>query len=241
MKSNKLIYIVFISFIASIIVFIGCQQEESPAGPNDNGAYLSFSPNVDFDNLTKGDWEVISRAFTRINLRENEDGLFEIPYKSGAEINMSDELFGFFEDVLERSNAKILSGVDYNRIKIRNLEEDVSTNADCVARSIAFATGMDYDEVSAYIIERYGRNSVPSSDFYSVMNHFCNGAQVGLSMFNGMDIAYNSSNKYVIVIGAKHAVNVLRKDGDKIAYWDPQANDVFVCSPSSITHVYEIR
>lgn len=241
MKIKKLTYLVLISFIASIIVFIGCQQEESPASPNDNGAYLSLSPNVDFDNLTKGDWEVISRAFTRINLRENEDGLFEISYKSGAEINMSDELFGFFEQIAESSNEKILSGVYYTRNKIRTIREGGVTNTDCVARSIAYATGQDYNVINSQLIAKYGSNGVPSSEFYSAMNQFCNGVQVGLSMFSGMSDFASNGKEYVLVLNLQHAVTLLMKSGDSIMYRDSQTGSKGFCTVYDISHIYLIR
>lgn len=73
------------------------------------------------------------------------------------------------------------------------------------------------------------------------MNHFCNGAQVGLSMFYSMYIPFNSNNKYVIILGAQHAVNLKAKNGSDIIYYDAQNGGTVLCSVSVVTHVYEIR
>lgn len=135
-----------------------------------------------------------------------------------------------------------MSEVRFTRSSIRTREEAGNTSTDCVARSIAYATGQKYEDVNAWITDTYGNNGVPSDKFYFAMNHFCDdGAQISLPMFNDMDIKGDSENKYVIVINATHAVNVVAKTGSEIMYYDAQADKYGFCTTPSVTHIYEIR
>ena len=110
---------------------------------------------------------------------------------------------------------------------------------DCVARSIAYATGQSYSQVNSWITNTYGNNGVPVDQFYSVMNHFNNGAQVSFSMFRDMSIT--QSKKYIIVLGLTHAVTVEYKSGENIMYWDAQTNKRNFCTIYGVTHIYELR
>lgn len=64
MKKQKFIYSTFILFLTWIVMFIGCQQEETFYELNDRETYLTLPSNVNFDKLTKEDLEIISLAFS---------------------------------------------------------------------------------------------------------------------------------------------------------------------------------
>ena len=242
MKKRKFIYSIFILSLTWVVMFIGCQQEETFYELNDREAYLALPSNVNFDKLTKEDLKIISLAFFRLDIRENEYGLLEIVQNKGKDINISEELFDYFQFIDESSNKKIMSEIRFTRSSIRTREETGNTSTDCVARSIAYATGQKYEDVNSWITDAYGSNGVPSDKFYFAMNHFCDdGAQVSLPMFNDMDIKGDSENKYVIVINAAHAVNVVAKTGSEIMYYDAQADKYGFCTTPSVTHIYEIR
>lgn len=242
MKTQKFIYSIFILSLTCVVMFIGCQKEDTFYELNDRETYLTLSSNVNFDKLTKEDLEIISLAFFRLNIRENEYGLLEIVQKKGKDINISEELFNYFQSIAESNNKKIMSEIRFTRSSISTREEIEITYTDCVARSIVYATGLRYEDVNSWITNTYGSNGVPSNQFYFTMNHFCdNGAQVPLSMFNAMDITGDSNNKYVIVINGVHAVNIVAKTGSDILYYDAQTGGYGFCTTPNVTHIYEIR
>lgn len=239
MKKDKFVCLVCMMSLISLISLIGCQQEESFDEVHDNGDYLSLSPNVNYDQLTDTDLEILSKAFIRLDIRINEDGIFEIIQNSGRNINISEELFNYFLLITEDANENLLSDIHFNRNRVQTRQEGDGPKTDCVAWSISYATGLSYGEVNSWITNNYGSNGVRSTDFYSVMNHFNNGAQVPFSMFNSMTIT--SNKKYVIVLNFTHAVTVVAKNGDNIIYHDAQNNKTDICTVSNVTHIYEIR
>ena len=184
MKISKFIFSIFILSLISSIVFTGCQQEEELDKSNRNEIYLSLPFNADFNKLTNEDREIIFQAFSRLDIKENEDGLFEILQNAGKDANISEELFKYFQLIAYNSNEKILSENYFSRNRIQTRTEIGNTRTDCVARSIAYATGQSFDEVNSWITKTYGSNGVPSDKFYFAMNHFCDdGGMIGLSMF----------------------------------------------------------
>lgn len=241
MKEQKFIYSIFILFSISIISFISCQEEDSFNKLNDKNIYLDLPSNAELEKLTKENLEIVSLAFFRLDIKENEDGLLEIMQNSGKSVNISTKIFSYLQHIVENHNKLILSEIKFTRNSIQTREEIGNSNMDCVARSLAYATGQSYEIINTWITTTYGNNGVPSDQFYYAMNHFNNGAQVSLSMFNSMNIDNNSSNKYIIVINATHAVNVVAKTGSNILYHDAQSELIRICTVSSITHIYEIR
>ena len=123
MKTQKFIYSIFILSLTCVVMFIGCQKEDTFYELNDRETYLTLSSNVNFDKLTKEDLEIISLAFFRLNIRENEYGLLEIVQKKGKDINISEELFNYFQSIAESSNKKIVSEIRFTRSSISTREE----------------------------------------------------------------------------------------------------------------------
>ena len=237
MKKNKLVCLVCMISLISLMSLIGCQQEEPFDEVCDNGDYLSLPSNVNYNQLTSTEFKILAEAFVRLDIRINEDGLFEIIQNSS--MNMSEELFAYFLRIIESTNESILSDIHFTRNRVQTRQEGDEYKTDCVAWSISYATGQSYSEVNSWITNNYGDDGVKSSDFYNVMNHFSNGVQVSFSKFRDMTITTNK--KYVIVINLTHAVNVVAKDGDNIFYYDKQNNRSNICSVNDVTHIYEIR
>lgn len=247
---KRLTYLIIFSSILLMSVFVGCEQDdlieqESINKCNEKWTYLSLPPEADFDNLTKEEYEVICQAFFRLDIKESEDGLLEIIPNSGKELNISNELYDYFQLILEDANENKLSEICFRRNNIKTRASESETQkapTDCVARSIAYATGQNYEEISNWINERYKNNGVPSDKFYEVMRHFNpNGVQIGLSMFSEMRIMDPTGSKYIIVLNLGHAVNVIAKTGENIYYRDPQTGKETVCVIYNVSHVYELR
>lgn len=241
---KKIIYSMLILFSISITTFMGCQKEEDDSSNklDDKSVYLDLPSNTNLKKLTKDNLEIISLAFFRLNIQENEDGLLKIMQNNGKCINISTNIFCYLQHIVGNYNKQILSEIKFTRNILQTRNEIQNSNTDCVARSLAYATGISYEQIDSWITSTYGNNGVPSDQFYNTMNHFCdNGAQVSLPMFNNMDISFNNSNKYIIVIGATHAVNIVAKNGSNIIYHDAQTGQTGICTTPYITHIYEIR
>lgn len=240
MKKIKLINSVTLLFFVSLVAFVSCQQEDGFNDLYDDEAYLSLSSNVNYDQLTNAELKILFEAFARLKIKENEDGLLEIVQNCGRDINISEDLFHYFLSIKEKSNENILSTISFHRNRVQTRQEGGNNSmTDCVARSIAYATGQSYSQVNSWITNTYGNNGVPVDQFYSVMNHFNNGAQVSFSMFRDMSIT--QSKKYIIVLGLTHAVTVEYKSGENIMYWDAQTNKRNFCTIYGVTHIYELR
>lgn len=241
MKKNKFIYSVILLFFVLFVVSVSCQQQDDLNNFHDHENYLSLPSNVDYNQLTSADLKILFEAFARLKIKENEDGLLEIVQSCGRDINISEDLFNYFLSIKEKSNESILSTISFNRKRVQTRQEGGGTASmtDCVARSIVYATGMNYDDVNSWITSTYGSNGVPYDQFYSVMNHFNNGAQVPYYMFKDMTIT--QSKKYIIVLGLSHAVTVEYKSGENIIYWDAQTNERKFCTVSGVTQIYELR
>lgn len=239
MRKNKFVYLVFLTSFVSLISLIGCQQEEAFDEVYDNGKYLSLPGNVDYDQLTGEDSQTLFQAFSRLELRKTKDGLYELAQKRGKDVNISEDLFNYFWSIVQHTNERILSDVDFNRNRVLTRQEGGGSATDCVAQTIAYATGQNYNDVNSWITGKYGDRGVPADDFYSVMGHFAGGEQVSFSSFNNMDIP--DSKNYIIVLNNSHAVTVRLKSGNSIIYWDAQNNRPGFCTTSDVTHIYKLR
>lgn len=240
MKTKFSLVQLFCLFIL-VILFIRCQQDDDLYVINDR-PYLELPETVNFSKLTEGDLKIIGEAFSRLSVIENSEGLFEIYQKRAEEINISYELFDYFQSLINERNEQFLSDLDVflNSVVTRQ-ESGGNSNTDCVAQAIVYATGFSYDKVNSWITDTYGNNGVPSNNFYSVMNHFCEGAQVSTSLFQNMNLV--AGCKYVAVINASHAVNVIGKDdtNQNVIYYDPQTNNTGFAPIYFLTHIYEVR
>ncbi len=228
----------FKSFFAIIVLMLvsGCQQEPLMNEDFDNLSYIALPQGADINNLNDYEIKIVMSAFSRMKIVEREDGLCELMTKSGAEVNVSEEIYCLYQKMIEVSNSEIISGVTYSRSTLMIGEEGGSSagQTDCLARSIAAATGKSYDEINRYITQKYGNGGVPASEFYNAVSNFGAGSAINV---NSM-ISSGNYQKCIIVIDSTHAVNAYGYSNGYITYWDYQNNAPGYVDPSRVTHAY---
>ncbi len=232
MKLFKLIFT-----IITLLFVSACQQEPLMDNYLNDYSYISLPQGTDLDNLNESEIEIVMSAFSRIKIIEREDGLLELVTKSGREVNISEEIYGIYQKMIEISNDEIISGVTYSRSTLM-IDGEVAPSGggetDCLAQSIAAATGKSYSEVNGYITQRYGNNGVPSNEFYNVASHFGSGYAISA----GALVSSGNYSRCIIVIDSSHAVNAYGYSNGYITYWDYQKKTAGYVEPGRVTHAY---
>ena len=158
----------------------GCQNESDEEAISANLPYLSFDeyPGTEISDLSENDLESLVLAFKRINLKM-EDGLYSVDTRSAAQINISENLFCYFENLVEINNKKILKeGLSFSLVpRTRNGGEGGNTSNDCVAQAVTniakqMGSSMNLSEVKKWIEKKYGTNGGPSSKISEVLSHY---------------------------------------------------------------------
>lgn len=172
------IIVVFIAILGGFLY--SCQEESSEDTASANLPYLSFNnyPGTAISDLSENDLNALISAFKRIDLKK-ENGLYRIDTKSATQINISDNLFLYFEDLIEKNNNRILKeGSNFALApRTRNGGENGNSSNDCVSVAIVkIAKSMHYSmslsEVKKWVESKYGTNGVPSSKISEVLNHY---------------------------------------------------------------------
>ena len=177
--------------------------------------------------------KTMSKALQRLNINK-KNGQYRIKQTSGAQVNISEDLFEFIKKGYEHTNKLIgPKSIDNQipRLKSGNPEDDEPEgdyDKDCVAHAIAnYGDGnVSYDSSFAYIDTNYNSNGVPGSEMDSVVGHFLPNATN-----NNVPIYSDSLNNSILVIpnswGEGHAVNANYYDANTstIYYYDYQ-NDM---------------
>lgn len=231
MKLSKLFFT-----IITLLLISACQQEQFIDDYIDYSSYISLPQGADINNLNESEIEIVMSAFPRMRINEREDGLSELITKSGREVNVSEEIYALYQKMIDISNDEIISGVTYSRSTLMSDGEAAPAGepTDCLARSIAAATGKSYYEVNSYITQNYGNNGVPPNEFYKVASKFGSGNAISVSSL----ISSGNFSRCIIVIDSSHAVNAYGYSNGFITYWDYQRNTAGYVTPSQITHVY---
>lgn len=130
--------------IFPLFLAIGCQENQS----NENnlpppGDYLFIKGPIKASDLSDSEKQILFQAFCRLKIEKRANGLYQFVYKSAKEANMNEELYNYFEKILNYSNKKIM---DARFLKTRSdiiLDDTLGTesgdnfvNADCVIWTI---------------------------------------------------------------------------------------------------------
>lgn len=127
-----------------------------------------------------------------------------------------------------------------------------TTPTDCVAHTIAYilsdlGINTSVSDISAWIESKYGKNGVPGSQYYTVLDHFLNGNSTPIppSGYNRYD--KNESHNLLAAIGRPeggeaHAVTILKieKNGTQVAYLDNQRGGIHFCTTLDIRYLYRV-
>lgn len=210
MKSNLFTTAVFMLFIFSIIGFWGCEKEN--LFESQYVKHLDVET-YDMSKMSANEVETVGKALQRLNISK-KNGLYQIKQTSGAQVNISEDLFEYIKKGFEYTN-KIICPKSFDnqipRLKSGSQEGDEdplpeNNPNDCVAHGLANMGNVSYDSAYAYIDSSYNGDGVPGSAMDSVVKNFYPNSTenylppTGGSMDNAMLIFRD-------VNGEGHAVN----------------------------------
>lgn len=132
---NKCLFMIGMCIIA--ILILGCNDNLQNDDCIKDELYLELPENIDFQNLSKSELDVLYNAYSRLKIVTNGEGLREIVNKSHEEIHISKNIFDFYERMVDNTNRFVL-GPDFNIRKslLTRSEQDYYRINDCVAWAI---------------------------------------------------------------------------------------------------------
>jgi len=213
-------------FFFSIIGFWGCEKES--IFESQYTEYLDLET-YEMSKMSVKDMETYGQALQRLNI-DKKNGLYRIKQTSGAQVNISEDLFDYITKGFEHTNvaykAKSLNSF-IPRLKSGNTEGGNTQPQDsthCAAYAVAAMGGVGYSTAAAYSDSIYGTGGVPVDSMDSFFyNFYPNGSSVSpynlSGGFMGSNMLYfNTSDS------TGHAVNGYYYDSTNgtILYNDPQ-------------------
>jgi hypothetical protein len=198
---------------------IGCQKEDSLEINNNIDGYLSLPDGFDLLNLSDDESQILQTAFSRMSIF-SETEIFKTKFTSGSQINMSEDLFDFFNNMINKSNKSQEISLSSPRLKSGT---ESTTNNDCVAYSIYnalnyFSSSVSLNSIKTYLQEQYGTNGVLMGSVTSAITHYLKGSTTTITS-NYMP---PSGTKVIIVIPGNplHAVNLFGCTNGTAVYTD---------------------
>lgn len=241
-KSNLFTTAVVMLFFFSIIGFWGCEEESE--FESQYTEYLDLET-YEMSKMEVKDMEILGQALQRLNIYKKK-GRYEISQTSGAQVNISEDLFDYITKGFEHTNvvynSKSFSSI-IPRLKSGGYEGSNGQPIDsthCASYALAGMGGVNYATAAAYSDNRYGTNGVPADSMASFFYHFYpNGSSVNPNSLSGGSMGSNmiyfrtSDN-----IG--HAVNGIYYDAKtgNLMYYDPQNGNTGVINISDVVGVF---
>ena len=119
---------------------------------------------------------------------------------------------------------------------------------DCVAYTVSLALGnisQNFDKVSIWIENNYGKKGVPGDKYYEVLNHFFEGSATPIPPSEYHRFGKNPGLTLLAAIKIPnshdgHSVYVTDIEGTSVSYIDPQNNNAGACSTFDIVFLYRI-
>ncbi len=225
----------------SVIGFVGCERE--------NVAESQFSEYLDLktyemSKMSVEDMETIGQALQRLDISK-QNGLYQIQQSSGAQVNISEDLFDHIAKGFEHTN-KIYSHRSFNRLipRLKSSDTEGETAAQdsthCASYALAGMGGFDYDEVAAYSDSTYGTEGVPADSMDSFFYHYYpNGSSASPSDLStgpmGTNMLYFQNSDTT-----GHAVNATFYDANSniFIFDDPQTGESGYVSGDDVMGVY---
>lgn len=234
-KSNLFSTAVFMLLIFSTIGFLGC--EKGNLFQSSYSKYLELD-SYELSNMSDNDMNTMGQALQRLDI-SFKNGFYQIKQISGAQVNISEELydyitkgFGYTNKVI-RPKSLISSGP---RLKSGYAEPDTTY---CVAYALAAMGEVDFEDVKDYIYRHWGLGGVPADSVESVVYHYfpnSNGYDAPLQggPLNNAFIWYPTSDS------SGHAVNGIFYDAASgvILYKDNQNNEAGYITVDSLSQIY---
>jgi PBP1b-binding outer membrane lipoprotein LpoB len=210
MKKLKLIVLLLpIFFMAS------CTSETDIEALQKKLPFISLPNSTDFTDLSSIEINIINSVENRIQIVENGEGLYEIVAKSGEEINISENIYDYFNRLVHNTNQIALKyrNTKRNRLISRS-ETDGIALYDCVAYAVYGAGKVDSVETAkkriGYAIANKG---IPPGDMLKTLGLFGRVEQLNPRAFNQAE----TFDKPIIAVfrpdagsNIGHAVNATR-------------------------------
>jgi hypothetical protein len=251
--SFRFLLMVLLITIVTGSFFIACNSEDPFSKDNEFETYLSISKSDfdlvrDWEGLSESDKNALYLAQKRMNFTFDKNGICTTKWTSSSQVNMSDELFKYFINVIKYSNevTKDLSkiqGIKYPRLKTGDYE---SNGDDCVIQSLYYILngwGASYtiSDINNYAIDNnyYGQNGGVST---GLLFQFLSGGFIPTVTYSDFVNFNSSSCEYVLILKATpiHAVvfSSYSSNTHKINYWDAQNNTSGSCNINEIQQIF---
>lgn len=109
MKNIKSILASYILAILAITTFVGCVENAAIDGNKQKyETHLSLkNGKLCLHNPSDVDYQASVEAFKRMDVQTDQNGKMYIPFKSGKEVNISEELFLQIKELVDNSNKNL--------------------------------------------------------------------------------------------------------------------------------------
>lgn len=187
MKTIKLLY-----FTLMLILLASCSSEIMDEVNWSESPYLSIEGTIDINTLSAEELQTLASACERIKIIVNNKGLYELTPHTARKINVSENIYNFFKEIVKSSNDNF--EISRNCLISR---DPIGYGSDCAVYAISYATGMSYYDVFNHVLASTGLTGVNSSNMNSV---FCDprfgGNTVDKDSFTSPE---SLGNRYVII------------------------------------------
>ena len=257
--------------LSTAIMVTSCQKQsfdDAPIAPQSAQSraaeelpYLDFSDNYsEKSDLSNEDLEILIAALNRAHIKK-VDGLWQMTVSDETALNISPRIMTCLKQIIENSNAKIVSRLSVMRVTPRvrkpgggegadDLEQESS---DCVAKCFGWIReklgfGPSYGTANSWINDRFGGVGVPVDSMEFTLQHFYGPDHVSSFPVNSQPNGYihNDMNSAVILNqrvddSTCHAVIYISTSNGTHVVQDPQNsyNYDFV-GPNDVESAYQI-
>ena len=232
-----------------LLLFTSCNTERIESDmdilQNDYSEYLSLPNDIEEYSIFNEDIKnILFQAANRIHYVEKEDGLYHITDSSGKDINISEDLFQFFQKSVEKSNSVLINYNSNIRSRLISRSEGFDGHyrtTDCLSWAIHYATGYSYSYVDDWIVGNVGTGGVPITQVEWVLSQFGSYSCMDINNFTTPE---NFANGFVIIYdtgSSLHAVNgfMQRYDGQIIVVDGQYLTGPYSVPRNSIVGIYK--
>jgi hypothetical protein len=267
LKKISATLIVVIATVVASCFMVGCQKEDT-INNIEFSTYLSLGKSDfdfarDWDNLSETDKNTFLLAHKRMDFTFDDDGICTTKWTSGRQVNMSDELFNCFTNMIALTNeatrelSEAMPEFNIPRLKSGNECNSSDYNSrinSCAVKSIynvynaLYSSGISYTSIDGWICanDYYAYSSscncwgIKSTHINTVLSHFLKGGTVTVNVGN---LTNSSSIKCILILKGTplHAVvyNFYNTISSTIQYYDPQGSGSGYCSIEDVLYIFK--
>lgn len=248
-RNLSLIGILFI-----LITFFGCSNDVNNT-PVSFSKYLTINHGIECKTLSKSEQKTLYKAFSRLDVCTTEDGFIVLNTKSGKDINISENIYNYYKDIIGSFNKNVGINIrtrfyfsnDSTATGDMELEVD---SAGCLLYCIqdvmnSFGKYIPYEEIKQNLINHnLYDNGVAAEDAYKALGLYFK--------VNRANPPYDEQNvqgrHYIMSIWQDiqneerqyHAVEYLASNKGVVIYYDPQRGCNGVCDMNQIFQFFYV-